>query len=388
MKLEELLLITQKPLIDYSQNKKFLEGSRLFDFDERMNERKIPKILTNSDKYNLVEIANYDNLIIIDNEVINGNELIQVSQCIDFDSNVMSYLRNLIVNDEYESDFFKILTNIKKSKQQISCVPYLIENGNNIHSINKTLSYETLLSFSIFDRISQFDFENRNFSRYFNDSEVILDTDNRYYHMLNIQNSNIIQFQSIYLLVLMAFFIKNSSKKSAENKIVYLIQSFIKETENKLAYSELELSVIFDYINNGKNNIFKSTNLNSKNLLSKLKGIAWDLFHIRTSEDQIGLRNTNSKEVFLHSFFTADKGLSTVINNYSISRMLAHEEKLYVYRENNIFKKLSKDKASKIQELLGKDRDIRISNVREAKYNIQENIEMYEKNINEIIYNH
>lgn len=34
--------------------------------------------------------------------------------------------------------------------------------------------------------------------------------------------------------------------------------------------------------------------------------------------------------------------------------MLAHEEKLYVYRDNNIFKKLSKDKATKIQELLEK----------------------------------
>lgn len=385
MKLEELLLITQQPLIEYSENKKLLKGSRLFDFDERMNERKIPKILTNSDKYHVVEIANYDNLIIIDNEVINGNELIQVGQCIDFDSNVMSYLRNLIVSNKYEDDFFKNLTNIKKSKQQISCVPYLIENGNNIHSINKIISYETILSFSIFDRVSEFDFENRNFSRYFNDSEVILDTDDRYYHMMNIQDSNILQFQAIYLLVLMAFFIKNSSKKSAENKIVYLIQTFIKETENKLAYSELELSVIFDYINNSDNNIFKSTNLNSKNLLSKLKGIAWDLFHIRTSEDQIALRNTNSKEVFLHSIFTADKGLSNVINNYSISRMLAHEEKLYVYRDNNIFKKLSKDKATKIQELLEKDRDSRISNVREAKYNIQENIDIYEKYINEMI---
>ncbi|HDF4634660.1 TPA: hypothetical protein PEI83_002656 [Staphylococcus aureus] len=385
MKLEELLLITQQPLIEYSKNKKLLEGSRLFDIDERMDERKIPKILTNSDKYHVVEIANYDNLIIIDNEVINGNELIQVGQYIDFDSNVMSYLRNLIVNNKYEDDFFKILTNIKKSKQQISCVPYLIENGNNIHRINKIISYETILSFSIFDRISEFDFENRNFSRYFNDSEVILDTDDRYYHMMNIQDSNILQFQAIYLLVLMAFFIKNSSKKSAENKIVYLIQTFIKETENKLAYSELELSVIFDYINNGDNNIFKSTNLNSKNLLSKLKGIAWDLFHIRTSEDQIALRNTNSKEVFLHSIFTADKGLSNVINNYSISRMLAHEEKLYVYRDNNIFKKLSKDKATKIQELLEKDRNSRISNVREAKYNIQENIDIYEKYINEMI---
>lgn len=163
-----------------------------------------------------------------------------------------------------------------------------------------------------------------------------------------------------------------------------MIQTFIKETENKLAYSELELSVIFDYINNGDNNIFKSTNLNSKNLLSKLKGIAWDLFHIRTSEDQIALRNTNSKEVFTFNF-TADKGLSNVINNYSISRMLAHEEKLYVYRDNNIFKKLSKDKATKIQELLEKDRNSRISNVREAKYNIQENIDIYEKYINEMI---
>lgn len=261
----------------------------------------------------------------------------------------------------------------------------LLENGNNIHRINKVKSYETLLSFSILDRISEFDFENRNFSRYFNDLEDILDTDDRYYHMMNMQDSNIFHLQVIYLLVLMAFFVKNSSKKSAENKIVYLVENFIEETENKLAYSELELSVIFDYINNDVNNIFKSTNLNSKNLLSKLKGIAWDLFHIRTSEDQIALRNTNRKEVFLHSIFTADKGLSNVINNYSISRMLAHEGKLHVYRENNIFKKLSKVKASKIKELLEKDRDIRIFNIREGKYNIQRNIEMYEKYINEMI---
>ncbi|MFK3992944.1 hypothetical protein [Staphylococcus capitis] len=385
MNLEELLLSTQQPLIEYAKNKKLLVGSRLFDINEKMEERKIPKILTNSDMYYIVEIANYDNLIIIDNDIINGNELIKIGQCIDFDSNVMSYLRNLIIDNEYEEDFFNILSKIKRSKQQVSCVPYLLENGNNIHRINKVKSYETLQSFSIFDRISEFDFENRNFSRYFNDSEVILDTDDRYYHMMNIQDSNILKFQAIYLLVLMAFFIKNSSKRSAENKIVYLIQNFIKETENKLAYSELELSVIFDYINNGENNIFKSTNLNSKNLLSKLKSIAWDLFHIRTSEDQIALRNTNSKEIFLHSFFTADKGLSNVINNYSISRMLAHEGKLYVYRENNIFKKISKDKASKIQKLLEKDRDIRISNVREATYNIQKNIKMYEKYINEMI---
>ncbi|AKL93086.1 hypothetical protein [Staphylococcus capitis] len=385
MNLEELLLSTQQPLIEYAKNKKLLVGSRLFDINEKMEERKIPKILTNSDMYYIVEIANYDNLIIIDNDIINGNELIKIGQCIDFDSNVMSYLRNLIIDNEYEEDFFNILSKIKRSKQQVSCVPYLLENGNNIHRINKVKSYETLQSFSIFDRISEFDFENRNFSRYFNDSEVILDTDDRYYHMMNIQDSNILKFQAIYLLVLMAFFIKNSSKRSAENKIVYLIQNFIKETENKLAYSELELSVIFDYINNGENNIFKSTNLNSKNLLSKLKSIAWDLFHIRTSEDQIALRNTNSKEIFLHSFFTADKGLSNVISNYSISRMLAHEGKLYVYRENNIFKKISKDKASKIQKLLEKDRDIRISNVREATYNIQKNIKMYEKYINEMI---
>ncbi|PCF86323.1 hypothetical protein [Staphylococcus intermedius] len=385
MKLEELLLSTKQPLIEYANNQELLVGSRLFDINEKMKERKIPKILTNSDMYYIVEVANYDNLVIIDNDIINGNELIKIGQCIDFDSNVMSYLRNLIIDNEYEEGFLNILSKVKRSKQQISCVPYLLENGNNIHRINKVKSYETLLSFSIFDRISEFDFENRNFSRYFNDSEVILDTDDRYYHMMNIQESNILQFQTIYLLVLMAFFIKNSSKKSAENKIVYLIQNFIKETENKVAYSELELSVIFDYINNDKNNIFKSANLNSKNLLSKLKSIAWDLFHIRTSEDQIALRNTNSKEVFLHSIFTADKGLSNVISHYSISRMLAHKGKLYVYRENNIYKKLSKDKADKILKLLEKDRDIRVSNIRKAKYNIQKNIEMYEKSINEII---
>lgn len=385
MKLEELLLITQQPFNEYSKNKTLLKGSRLFDIHEGKNQRVIPKILTNSTKYHIVDIANYGNLRIIDNNVVNGIPWIKISQCIDFDSNVMSYLRNLIINNEYESDFFNILTKIKKSTLQISCVPYLLENGNNNYSINKIMSYETLLSFSIFDRISEYDFENCNFSRYFDDLEVVLDTDDRYRHMLDIQGNHIFQFQTIYLLVLMAFFIKNSSKKSAENKLVYLIQTFIRETENKLAYSELELSVIFDYINNDRDNIFKSVNLNSKNLLSKLKGIAWDLFHIRISEDQIAIRNTNSKEVFLHSIFTADKGLSNVINNYPINRMLAYKEKLFAYRNNNIFEKVSKDKADKVKELLEKDRNIRISSVREGNYNIHGNIEIYEKQINEMI---
>lgn len=105
MNLEELLLSTQQPLIEYAKNKKLLVGSRLFDINEKMEERKIPKILTNSDMYYIVEIANYDNLIIIDNDIINGNELIKIGQCIDFDSNVMSYLRNLIIDNEYEEDF-------------------------------------------------------------------------------------------------------------------------------------------------------------------------------------------------------------------------------------------------------------------------------------------
>lgn len=115
LKIEELLLSTQQPLTEYYKNKKILEGSRLFFIDKGMNERKIPKILTNSEKYHIVEIINYDKLRIVDNEVIHGNQLIQLSQCIDFDSNIMSYLRNLIVNNGYESDFFKILTNIKKA---------------------------------------------------------------------------------------------------------------------------------------------------------------------------------------------------------------------------------------------------------------------------------
>ena len=45
---------------------------------------------------------------------------------------------------------------------------------------------------------------------------------------------------------------------------------------------------------------------------------------------------------------------------------------------------LYQDKATKIQELLEKDRNSRISNVR-RKYNIQENIDIYEKYINEMI---
>lgn len=61
-------------------------------------------------------------------------------------------------------------------------------------------------------------------------------------------------------------------------------------------------------------------------------------------------------------------------------------KKNYMYIEIIIYlKKLSKDKATKIQELLEKDRNSRISNVREAKYNIQENIDIYEKYINEMI---
>lgn len=57
----------------------------------------------------------------------------------------------------------------------------------------------------------------------------------------------------------------------------------------------------------------------------------------------------------------------------------------YMYIGKIIYLKIIKVKASKIKELLEKDRDIRIFNIREGKYNIQRNIEMYEKYINEMI---
>lgn len=385
MELHELLLSAKEPENEFFKYKNLLTGSRLFCFNQSTNSRIIPEILTNSTKYHIVEIADYGNMFIFDANVINGNPLITIAQCIDFDSNIMSYLRNLVINGDYEEEFFNILKKIKMSNQQVSCVPYLLENGNNTYNIDKIKSYETLLAFSIFDLSSEDDFKNCSFSNYFKDVDVVLETDKRYNSMLEIQDNQIPQLQAIYLLVLMAFFIKNSSKKSAENKLVNLIQTFIEETKNQLAYSELELSVIFDYISNDRKNIFKSVNSYSKNLLSKLKSIAWDLYHIRLTEEQLAERNSNSSAVFLHSFFTADKGLKNVINNYPINRMLAHEGKMFVYRKNNIFEKIAGYKANILIDLLDKDRNSRISSIREGKFDIYNHIKIYEHKINEMI---
>ncbi|MGT2596769.1 hypothetical protein ACVQ90_08115 [Staphylococcus aureus] len=43
MKLEELLLITQQPLIEYSKNKKLLEGSRYLILMKKWMKEKSPK---------------------------------------------------------------------------------------------------------------------------------------------------------------------------------------------------------------------------------------------------------------------------------------------------------------------------------------------------------
>lgn len=112
-----------------------------------------------------------------------------------------------------------------------------------------------------------------------------------------------------------------------------------------------------------------------------MKALSWDIYHIRNEETAMGERNSNSAQIYLHTFLTADKGLSNVMRNNKIERMLSIDGQMKVLRLKP-FEKVEDEKFNeKFNEIINQYINNKKNFIGLSESNINSKIEQLERKI-------
>lgn len=327
------------PITTFKLHKEELSNVKFLLFDEEKTSFEFAFGNKQFGNYNIVDLADYGKLYVLDSNSAFSNVGFQIGHCIEFDSNVIGDWKNIIFDKKVKSDLEDMLLFIKKSGKQFSCEPYMLEMAANGSFINKEVVYKSLLAFSIFDNIDSITLEKKKLDQSHASSVEFALADDRWRALLDVESdleaNPVKSHDFIYCLLLKAFYIKYASKKSTDNKILELIYSINNEL---FSYWENEMMLCYLFIKEDSSveKFFGGAKPNAKNIIRKLKGMAWDLFHLRNLEISMTERNTNQSMVFLHSFGSADQGIVRMIKLNPITRMAFFDGKSIVIHEKNI----------------------------------------------------
>lgn len=261
-----------------------------------------------------------------------GEYYLNYSLCLELDTQTVSYLANLLSGKKLEKDILLSMDTLIKLLRQIpcdfSCFPYSFENSKKVKDSEREM-FDTFLYFEYFKK----NFANK--LKYpilkedmpleyiqsakedlLGSSQIALDEQCNYLYDIN---------KAIYCLLLKTVIIEFSTHNSLENKLSSLIE-FI---NNQLGvYLEREIAVCYGYLKKGRNIrevFFKKIHINSHNILRNLKGMAWDLTHIRMIEYLTSVDIYMEKTLFFHYLVSFDKGLRAAIKYYPIDRILFYK---------------------------------------------------------------
>ena len=139
-------------------------------------------------------------------------------------------------------------------------------------------------------------------------------------------------------MLLKGFIIRVESKKGNKGKISELLE-FIRDYIG--VYLENESYLIGKYICKDSYNkdFFRhmQPNRDKEAFLRDVKGMVWDLCHLRNVLEEMKVRNIADNIVFLHCFASYEIGLIDVLKSNQIKRILYLEDEAYYKYEHEIF---------------------------------------------------
>lgn len=269
--------------------------------------------------------------------VNNGNYFLFYGRCLEFDTQVVSYLANIILGKKLEKDIFYSMNNFvelfKIPQFDFSCFPYYFENSIKISEIKDEM-LKTLACFEYFnnevEKELKYPISIDNLPKnYIKSAKKFLKNCSKMAKDEHFKNLYDI-YKTIYCLLLKTVIIEFSCHKTLKNKIMLLIH-FINHQLG--IFLEREIAVCYGYlkkIHEIHDIFFKKVQTNSNNILHHLKGMAWDLTHIRMLEYLTAVDYEMTGKLFFHYLVTFDKGLREVMKYYPIDRILFYKATPYV----------------------------------------------------------
>lgn len=266
-----------------------------------------------------------------------GKYFLKYGYCLELDTQTVSYLASLMSGRKLEKDIVLSMNTLVAVLKQIqcdySCFPYIFENSIKVKD-NRCEKLDTLLFFEYFK------------NNVFNDlkypvlnEDVLLKYAKSAEDYLTSCSQMVIDrdriclyniYKAIYCILLETVIIEFSTQSCLKKKLLSLFE-FI---NNKLGvYLEREIAVCYGYLKKAydiRNVFFKKIQINSHNLLRSLRGMAWDLTHIRILEYLTAVDISMMNTLFFHYLVSFDRGLRVILKYYPVDRILFYKTTPYI----------------------------------------------------------
>ncbi|MGX7372231.1 hypothetical protein ACWOE5_04780 [Aerococcus sanguinicola] len=321
--MNEISFLLTAPLEDILSSVLINEELILFDYTDKHQNSSLSNGRSTG-KYMINSIMDFSKTFFINKKILD-KEYVKSSYILSLDSNVLGDLKNCFVKENENSDLLSMIALAKKNNMRLDFNPYVLENTLNNYYFEDEILYKHIEAFNTADSFDPVHDDSLQDAYERNQDWISFESQNKYDEIKsNYNSSNLNQilnyYHNTYILLLKTFLIKFDSKIKSNNKKIDVLIDFI--TSNLRIYGENEFVIaVFGIRNNKTLSNFLTVQPNSKDKINKIRGMAWDLAHIRYLEmmmrDRIAPDN-----IFLAYFLSADKGLSQTINLNPVQRIL------------------------------------------------------------------
>lgn len=311
------IVIKYKPIVLLFDGKQIEKKNNTF-FEEYIN-----------DTYQIKPIANYQNLGVLNPSIFSSDfQSLKIASFVNLDSNIVSLLPKYF-EKKNKQDFADLIEYIINMELNISSIPYFLEDSLNSSGMkNDEKVYKSTLYYCVLRRLSS----GISTTDRFPISNDYIDAD-EIFRLMKSTRRNEIDFEkrakTLYCFLLKMYILKFSSKKNAPYKTEQLLDF----CNNELGiYLESGLYIAFLYFegkNNAVKNFFQKVTPSAKDILKKIEGMSWDLFHIWNIPTEMAICS-NDDIIQLQSIASGDKALIDMISVNPIERIFMYNDEAIV----------------------------------------------------------
>ncbi len=302
--------------------------------------------------YSILEFMKYENTILLP---MQGDKInIITDATIDLDSNIMSMLRGSQYSLQNQ-DFLDFAEFISRNQIQLNAIPYFLEASMNTSAMKDLESVrKCLVNYFCFSRMCN---ENKFYSEYMPQLEDEYRANIAFQEMLcnrkNIRNDENGRINAIRCFLLKIYIIEFSSKKSAENKLLQLME-FV---NNELGlYWENGVLLAYWYFSKQKDVVgfFSKVKPNSRSKTKDVEGMAWDIHHLWNIPEQMFNMWKKTRKINVVYLATHDRALAAIARLNPIVRLCFYKDNYGVKYEYSIRDYVSEKCYGKISDELFK----------------------------------
>lgn len=277
-------------------------------------------------------------VLVLDRETLSemkiGRSNYPIDYSISLDTQAISYLEPYIRGNSSRlpEDFEEIFKFISREDVNVDPVPYILENILNLSDpVRADRIFEKIKAYQVLCTIDNDALDNFGIIKSkLDDVDLIKNTQEHLSKMYRDLSDNRLvdeirfNFNFSYWHLLAMISVQLSKPRiSPEEKLTTLIEL----CDSTLATLSLrEISVAKSYFKKGQNlTFFGKIQKGKKDLFRTIRGMAWDMWHIRQMEKNLVVRPGRGARYFFPSFLTCDKRLVEIIDLYPL-KACAYDE--------------------------------------------------------------